>query len=127
MADFADYEFPDQELTVFTVRGVPKPGEILGHAQDHFKRTGGRSRRVLWDMREASFLGIPPETLVANVAKASKLTQEGYRTAFVLPGDTDYGLGRLLESHLEVRGLTALYRPFRTMEDAQNWLLGDED
>lgn len=121
MASFERKIDQDSQLTTIKVTGDIKAGEILdwaeksGHAQ--------RTRLVLWDLSTATWSGIPTNKLIQNFSTAQKYVKPGYRTAFVVNSEVDYGLGRIVENMMESTEFKADYRPFLSLEKARNWLL----
>ena len=109
------------QFTVVKISGDIEPGEILAWAEQsgHDQRT----RLVLWDLTNSTWSGIPTNLLMQNFSTAQKYVKPGYRTAFVVNSEVDYGLGRIIENMMEAAEFTADYRPFLSLEKARNWLL----
>ena len=124
MAEISTQVFKDEDLTVFTVLGDVQPGELLAYLEkEHLDLE--RPRRVLWDMSQASWAAITIETLTSNLAKSIRHTRPGFKTAYVMGSQSDYGMGRIMESHSESSG-AGVYRPFKSLEQARSWLVSEE-
>ena len=110
----------DGRLTRIKVFGQLKPRDLLRFAENNGHNQ--RTPLVLWDLREAIWCYTKTEELVKNLEAARKFASSGFRTAYVLGSDADYGLGRVIESYTELRGFPGEYRPFKALGEAEVWL-----
>lgn len=83
---------------------------------------GNRLPRTLWDLEQASWHKVSSDDLIAGVRDSLSFTKAGYRTAFVVGSDVDYGLGRMCEAYLERFGIKTALRVFRDRDSAVAWL-----
>ncbi len=82
------------------------------------------SRDLIWDLRDASLDKVHAHELEELAERVLELAaaRPGGRTATVFTADAGYGLGRLYETHHELRDSPIEYRAFRSMNDALAWL-----
>ena len=124
MAEFRQYELPEQRISVFEIKGSLVAGELANYlkACDY----EFRHYRTLWDMREATWSGIPTTKIIAALPGMFKYSREGQRTAFVYGQDVDFGIARMLEPHLRIVGIRSAIYPFKDWDEAISWLLTEQ-
>ena len=108
-------------LTIFTVIGKLKDGELHSYFEDYFQ--GERANMVLWDIINGEMSGLTVEGIRSDVLKGRHLTRKGDRTAFVFSRDVDFGIGRILHAYSNFEGSVASIKIFRDINEAKNWLM----
>ena len=84
---------------------------------------GKTTKLVLIDFTKATWAGISNLDFRNNISKARKYSRKGTRNAFVFSKDVDYGPGRMFEVYVEIEQFDTTIRVFRTMKEANEWLL----
>ena len=126
MAQFSRSVDSRSGLTVISAVGTIAPGEML--ACNALQEPALRTPLLLWDLSQANWAGLPTHALLRDFDSMRGLSEHNVRTAFVLSNEVDYGMGRIIESYTEIQGFTGRYRPFRTLEEALDWVQhGDEE
>ena len=115
-----------RNLTIFTLTGELTLDEILG-ALKSFWEDRELTLNTLWDARNAIVTNIRSSEL-QNIAgfigqyRNRFEERENGKAAIVAPTDLQYGLSRILGTFYEREGLPIKLQPFRTMEEAIQWL-----
>ena len=123
MATFSMESYEKQGLTTVTVTGRLQPSELCDFVQQ--RDYGQRQLKTLWDMRNASCPNIPAQSMISSLARMTRYTRDGQRTAFVFGTDLDYGLCRMVEPHFRQFNFKSQIWPFRDIEKAVQWLNSD--
>tara|TARA_B100001964_G_scaffold87555_2_gene98551 strand:- start:4062 stop:4451 length:390 start_codon:yes stop_codon:yes gene_type:complete len=114
------------DMAVFTVDGdLDHSDEMLDFIESHDNEK--QVTRNLFDFRNASWSSIPVDEFKVAIQRARKFSRKGIKTAFVLPSDADYGMGRMLSALSEVSRYVSTIRVFRTIEAATEWLFSQEN
>ncbi len=84
------------------------------------KYQGGMGR--LWDFRDADLTSLESETIVKMAQYSTRFPAgiNDVKVAFVVSRDVEYGLSRMFE--MSSGGKTPI-RVFRTMDDAEKWMM----
>jgi hypothetical protein len=79
-------------------------------------------RDVMWNLRDATLAGFSNEEIrmLSDIVRGHNDLQQPGKSAWVLPNDEDFGLGRMYEAL--TNDLPSKNRVFRTMEEALQWL-----
>ena len=111
-----------RNLTTFTVSGKVA-GEELMEAMTAFL-TGEATLLSLWDCTDVDDIEISSEQIGAFVDDAKRLgeARRGGRTAWVVPTQFGYGLGRMATILSELRDVPFEAQVFRSLDEAKRWL-----
>lgn len=113
-------------MAVYTVSGdVDNADEIINFIESHDNEK--RMAKNLFDFTNASWSSIPIDEFKGAVKRARKFSRNGVETAFVLPEDVDFGIGRMLTALASAEGYVSTIRVFRTIETATEWLFGSKN
>ena len=115
-----------RNLTIFTLSGELTIDEILG-ALKSFWEDRELTLNTLWDTRNAvvTKLKLPDiENIVGFIGQNRYRFEErkNGKAAIAASTDLQYGLSRILGTFYEREGLPIKLQPFRTMEEAIQWL-----
>jgi hypothetical protein len=110
-------------LTTFKCTGEITLQEILGAIASFYDETP--TNYVLWDLTLARVPSITADQVrqVVDMVKQLGANREGGKTAIVLTSDHDFGLGRLYETLIDLKGHTFETRVFHSLDEAKIWLL----
>lgn len=108
------------DLTVHIVSGDLTTREILDKLENYSQ--GDTTKRILWDLSNATWASITGDDLKETVKKAKKYSRKGGKTAWVFSEDVDFGIGRMLQILGEIEEYDYVFGTFRNMEDAMKWL-----
>ena len=108
------------DLTVHIVSGDLTTKEILDKLEIYYQ--GKTTKRILWDLSNATWKSITSDNLQQTVKKAKKYSRKGGKTAWVFSKDVDYGIGRMLQTFGEIEGYDYVFGTFRNIEDAMKWI-----
>jgi hypothetical protein len=108
------------DLTVHIVSGDLTTQEILDKLEIYYQ--GKTTKRILWDLSNATWANITSDDLRRTVAKAKKYSRKGGKTAWVFAKDVDFGIGRMLEVFGEIEAYDYVFCSFRNKEEARKWL-----
>ncbi len=117
---------PEHDLTVLRSRGRLRQERLVERLKDFYVHHP--TRRLLWDLTEASLAELSREDAKAILATAMAHCDsrpEG-RTAIVAPGDLEFGMCRMYCIFAELRDHPVVHGVFRTESEARAWLLADE-
>ena len=111
-------------LVSFTVKGTVTYEGIVRALSDmmddpRFRKAASN----LWDFREASsgaLSGNEIERFAVFVDRSRERRGEGYKVAFVVSGDAEFGLARMYEGHAE--RLPFKIMVFRDLDAASRWI-----
>lgn len=109
-------------LTVHTLEGRINAVDIIGTIDEYYR--GHPTPFIVWDFTEA-LLGHYQETNLRSIIHAAKkyaVNRPGGKTALVLPGDLQFGTGRVFETYAELEKLPILVQSFRSLSEALAWL-----
>jgi len=114
---------PVRDLTIHQVRGRVSAVEIIACLDDYYN---GRkiTRNTLWDFSETDLGGVSSadiRRILEVVGKYGKARQGG-KTALVLIGELEYGLGRMFSSLGELENIPFAVSCFRERARAEEWL-----
>jgi hypothetical protein len=109
-------------LTVFTAHGTISAGVILKELQDYY--AGQPTLYSLWDFSEADVTGISADDIssLARYIRQRTSDRQGGKSALVFAKDLDFGLGRMIDTQLEIEGSPVAMSSFKTKADALKWL-----
>lgn len=124
MAKIEITRVPEEDLTIFNVRGSLSAEEIIEYSKEHYM--DNPTQLVMWDITNGSISEIDVEEFgkISTAVKPYTEKRAGGKTAFVGSVDADFGMGRMYESYAEVEKLPIQYRTFRNRDEAMSWLLG---
>ena len=113
-----------EELTEHIATGVISDQEMFDCENEFY--SGNPTRLQLWNMSDAELTKITIDGMRQFVAKSSKLgkVRSGGRTAVVVKGQFQYGLGRMAETFGEFESLPFEFQLFRSRSEALSWLQG---
>ena len=80
------------------------------------------TKRILWDLSDATWASITTEDLNKTVITAKKYSRKGGKTALVFSKDIDFGIGRMLQTLGEIEEYDYVFGTFRNREEAMKWL-----
>ncbi len=121
----ATYNQP-QDLTTFKVVGKMQISDLYDCL--HSDYVGRVTALTLWDATEADLSAITAAEVekLANYGMNLVEARRGGKTAIVFGTPHDFGLGRMLESHLEIAGLPLEIHVCQSLDEAKEWLGIDE-
>ena len=119
------YDQP-QHLTTFKVVGKVRISDLYDCLDSYY--AGGVTPLTLWDVTEADLSTITADEIHALAEYGRDLAEarKGGKTAFVFDSVHDFGLGRMLETYLEIAGLPLETLVCRCHDKARQWLGIDE-
>lgn len=115
------YDQP-QELTTFKVVGKMRMADFYDRLDSYYD--GALTPLALWDLTEADLSAINSDQIGGLAEYATQLAEarKDGKTAIVFATMHDFGLGRMLETHLEIAGLPLEIYICRSLDAARNWL-----
>jgi hypothetical protein len=113
---------PARDLTIFTVRGQLTFDEQMEILVEFYG--GDPTANVLWDFRGIEGNRISSDELrkIIVFIKQHEHKRPGGKTAMVAGTDLDFGLSRMSDAYAETEKLPWKIRPFRSMEEALDWI-----
>ena len=108
------------DLTVHIVFGDLSTQDILDKLEIYYQ--GKITKRILWDLSNATWANITSDDLRRTVDKATKYSRKGGKTAWVFSKDVDFGIGRMLGNLGEIEGYDYVFESFRDKKEAMKWL-----
>ncbi len=114
----------ENDLTTMTVTGKVSLGELIEALKDFYN--GRYTMKLLWDFSGADLAEISSEHLymLVSFSKSYGHLRKGGKTAFVLAGGFEFGLGRMFETLSVLHQHTVLYNVFKKKDEAEAWLQG---
>ncbi len=102
--------------------GEVRAADCFDCLANHYK--GSVTRLNLWDVTEADLSAITADEVAGLAHGIRKLagTRKGGKTAIVFDTLHDFGLGRMLQSLMEIAGLTFETYVCRRLSEARQWL-----
>jgi hypothetical protein len=115
-----------QDLTVHEASGLISEVEMY-EAQKNFYKNNPTTL-LLWDMSQAEVSHITSDILRKFAIKSAELgaLRQTGRTAVVAPEDLQFALARMSGVFSEMESAPYSFRPFRTREEALQWLKSDK-
>ena len=115
-----------QDLTVHEVTGLISEMEMYEAQKQFYKQNP--TTLLLWDMSQADVSHVTSDILQKFVIKAAELgaLRQTGRTAVVALEDLPFGLARMSGVFSEMESAPYSFRPFRTREEALQWLKSDK-
>jgi len=122
MSSISTYIDKDREITTHTLEGPIHARDIVATIEEYYY--GQPTRNVIWDFSKAQLPDCRDDTLKAIVKAAKKYAhrRSDGKNALVLPGDLQFGLGRVFEALAEADNYLVATRSFRHLSDAKAWL-----
>ena len=110
------------DLAMHKIEGVFTFKEAIGKIEAIY--SDNITKNTLWDFTKADISKITTSDYqeIAKAAGKYAHLRKGGRTAFVLPKDISYGLGRMFETFAEIENIPYEIRSFRGINDAREWL-----
>jgi hypothetical protein len=115
-----------KNLTIFSLTGELTMDEILG-ALKSFWEGQDLTLNTLWDARNAVVTNLKSSE-IGNIAgfigryRNRFEERKNGKATIVASSDLQYGLSRILGTHYERESVPIKLHPFRTMEEAIQWL-----
>ena len=117
-------EYVDEKnrLTIHVFTGVVLAKDIVEAVKALY--AAGPTPNHLWDLTEADTSAIRSDDLqeIALLAKQSSPSGRNGRTAIVSNSDLGFGLSRMYGTFAEMSGHGIEVRPFRSREEAEEWI-----
>ncbi len=109
-------------ITIHAVKGEVTVQKIIHKIEEYM--AGKPTRLILWDFTEGSINQIPSEDfqMLAETARKYADARKGGKTALVSQTQSEHGLGRMLQSYLEMGKFQFEIRNFNSLEEAKQWL-----
>lgn len=111
-----------RDLTTVTVSGSLLTGQLSAILGDYTKQSP--TRHILIDSRAGTWISMPTADYYQSIQAwiyHSKTRVDG-KTAIIFSNPADFGMGRLLESHLSMAGTSIELECFQDMCQAESWL-----
>jgi hypothetical protein len=126
MDEFERQVEPEHDLTVLRSRGRLRRERLVERLKDFYVHHP--TRRLLWDLTDASLADLTREDAKAILATAMAHcdSRRAGRTAIVAPGDLEFGMCRMYGIFAELRDHPVAHGVFRGEAEARAWLLADE-
>lgn len=122
MAEIRKVIHPELDLMERIVIGELSLADVLEEITEFF--SGPITKRVLWDISQATILLTSPEEIqrvAAAVAQASH-RRAGGKSAVVAASDLAFGYSRMYQAYREMHNINMSYMSFRTRQEALDWL-----
>ena len=112
----------EKQLTVKTVTGNPSFEESMTAFRQFYE--GNLTRKVLWDFRKASLSRISSNhiEIILDYIRQHAEKRAGGKTAILISKDLEYGMSRMIQSLIELKGIPIETEIFRSIEEAVHWL-----
>jgi hypothetical protein len=113
----------NRQLTIHTVKGELPFDEIVRKIKAYYE--SGSTKFILWDLTDAILTNITAnqvEALVVLTRQYSNL-RKGGKTALVVSSDFGFGMGRMYDTHHDIRDSDIPHKTFRNKELALKWIL----
>ena len=129
MASIVTARVEEMDLTVHTVEGRVTAAEVIDKIRE-FYHGGSITTNTMWDFTAADASRVESREIreIAVVVSRYGHKRKGGRTALVLPGDLEFGLGRMFSSftemEMEMEDNPFEFRCFRNRAEAESWLRG---
>ena len=113
---------PQDDLTIFTVKGDLSSNEIMQYSSEYYQLKP--TQLVLWDASEGTVENITNEDFKKLASEMRKITHNrvGGKTALLGKFDIDFGLSRMYEAYAEMENVPVTYCSFHNRDDAMSWL-----
>ncbi len=127
MASIVTTRVEEMDLTVHTVEGKVTAAEVVDKIRE-FYHGGPITTNTMWDFSAADAGGVESREIRDIAVLVSRYGQKrkGGRTALVLSGDLEFGLGRMFSSFIEMEMEKEEnpfeFRCFRNRAEAEAWL-----
>ncbi|MDA8139990.1 MAG: hypothetical protein M0036_15185 [Desulfobacteraceae bacterium] len=110
------------DLTIHTLEGPISSNDIITTIEEYYR--GQPTTHIIWDFTAATLNQCRDEDIQAIAVAANKHSKAwpDSKTALVLPGDLQFGLGRMYETFAELENGATQVQSFRGMTEAQAWL-----
>ncbi|MEQ8954887.1 MAG: hypothetical protein RL120_12210 [Gammaproteobacteria bacterium] len=114
----------DAELTVIKVVGELNSGELKQVMLDYY--AGGPTRLILMDFSEGHWPKISMDGYIRESQNSEQYSRPGGRTALLFSNQSDFGIGRLLETYFGLTATMTELNCFMAEDDARKWLYREE-
>lgn len=116
----------EKQLTVKTVTGNPSFEESMTAFRQFYE--GNLTKKVLWDFRKASLYRISSNhiEIILDYIRQHAEKRDGGKTAILISKDLEYGMSRMIQSLIELKGIPIETEIFRSIKEAVHWL-GKQD
>jgi len=113
---------PQDDLTIFTVKGDLSSNEIMQYSSVYYQLKP--TQLVLWDASEGTVENITNEDFKKLASEMRKITHNRVvgKTALLGKFDIDFGLSRMYEAYAEMENVPVTYCSFHNRDDAMSWL-----
>ena len=114
--------YDSQNLTYVEASGELRADEIIATIERFYDE--GYTEKVLWNLSGASLANITPDEVRLVSQAIGRNTKQEYniRTALVFTSDAGFGLGRMFETFSDIEKVPNVFKSFRNLADAAQWL-----
>ena len=114
-----------RNLTVKTVSGNPSFEESMTAFREFYE--GPVTKYVLWDFNNAHFSSLTTDHIEAilDYIQQHAPKRAGGKTAILISKDLEYGMSRMAMALSEVKGIPFKMGVFRSMTEAERWLMSE--
>ena len=116
----------DKQLTIHTVTGEPSFEEAMVAFKQFYESK--ITQNVLWDFRKASLYNISSGHIekILDYVRQHAEKRSGGKTVILVSKDLEYGVSRMIQTLIELKGIPFKTEIFKSFEEAMQWL-GKED
>jgi len=100
--------------------------DLMAELRDFYEKHA--TKYLIWVIAEGTLTELTSEDLnvVAHFVKSQAHTRVGGKTAFVAPGNLEFGICRMLDTFGELKHISFETRTFRDLSEAAKWIGVDE-
>ena len=115
------YDF-DKDLTTVTMSGHLTANELQAWMDEYY--TGHPTALVLCDITTANLSELNTNDVrdLADHYRKFVGLRDGSKTALVFDDPYKFGIGRMFESYLEIKGAEPFIGGFKSVDEAKKWL-----
>ena len=111
-----------RDLTTVTIIGSLQAGELRAFLEDYYKQSP--TRLIMMDSRQGSWSSMATVDYNRSIQTwiIQGMSRQDGKTALIFSDPADFGMGRYLESHLDMAGCPTRLECFRDIDKAERWL-----
>jgi hypothetical protein len=112
------------QVTVHTVKGKASFDDAVATIRDFYSTNP--TSNVVWDFREGTLVALSSKEIesIAELTSALSKNRTVGKTAGIVARDVDFGISRMFQSLVEVKGYRPEVRVFHDEKEALDWIIG---
>ncbi len=114
----------DAELTIIKVIGDLAGGELKQFMADYYAQEP--TRLIIMDFTEGHWPKISMDGYIRESQNANLYSRPSGRTALVFANQSDFGIGRLLETYFGLTSTQTELNCFMSLAEAREWLHSED-